>query len=117
MVLVGSNPIWGLATGDGVPIGALQDIWVDSEEDIFLAGYGRAWRKVHDNLSATMLGDSTTTRSIWGSSATNVFAVGSKINHFDGTTWTQQTTDNPYSLFGVWGIAPIVSTLSAIRGQ
>ena len=32
---------------------------------------------------------------VWGSSATNVFAVGGTILHYDGNTWSAQASDAP----------------------
>ncbi len=52
---------------------------------------------------------------VWGSSATNVYAVGStsgssggRILNYNGSTWTSMTTNAPDStkrFFGVWGSA------------
>jgi hypothetical protein len=37
---------------------------------------------------------------VWGSSATDVFAVGDSILHYDGTSWTAQRIS---ALYAVWG--------------
>jgi hypothetical protein len=52
--------------------------------------------------------------SIWGSSPTDLFAVGetagasplSSILHFDGQQWTPQYTSTDARLMGVWGSSP-----------
>jgi hypothetical protein len=46
-----------------------------------------------------------TLSGIWGSSATDVFAVGmsGSILHYDGSTWTTMTNESGYYLYGVWG--------------
>lgn len=58
------------------------------------------WRLTHNGKSDYYLG-------VWGSSPTNVFAVGALgvIRHFDGTTWTTQSSPTGENLFGVWGTA------------
>jgi hypothetical protein len=51
---------------------------------------------------------SGTTRNlsgVWGSSGSNVFAVGDggTILHYDGRTWSAMSSGTTESLFGVWG--------------
>ena len=43
--------------------------------------------------------------SVWGSSATDVFAVGDigTILHYDGNTWSGQASGSTNWLYGVWG--------------
>src|SRR5207249_6269191 len=43
--------------------------------------------------------------AIWGTSGTNVFAVGysGTILHYDGTGWTPQISETTSWLRGVWG--------------
>jgi cysteine-rich repeat protein len=43
--------------------------------------------------------------AVWGSSPTNVYAVGndSTIVHYDGTKWTQVQTSGPIDYSDVWG--------------
>ena len=42
---------------------------------------------------------------VWGSSNSDVFAVGDggTILHYDGSTWTTMNSGTNYSLTGVWG--------------
>jgi hypothetical protein len=44
-------------------------------------------------------------RGVWGSSATDVFAVGDGgcIAHYDGVTWSPMSSGTTNPLFGVWG--------------
>ncbi len=58
------------------------------------------------------LPSSTFLRGIWGSSSTDVFAVGQTgtspnftgtIFHYDGATWTQMAIGTTGRLFGIWG--------------
>ena len=58
------------------------------------------------------LPSSTPLRSIWGSSSTDVFAVGQTgtspnfngtIFHYDGATWTQMAIGTTKPLYGIWG--------------
>lgn len=53
--------------------------------------------------------DGCALRGVWGSSATDIFAVGDRslIYHYDGTSWSKM--ENPakyYHLKSVWGTAP-----------
>ena len=43
--------------------------------------------------------------AIWGSSATDIFAVGDKgtIIHGNGTSWTLMNSGTQVKLLGVWG--------------
>ena len=55
--------------------------------------------------------DSPTTqtlRSIWGASASDVWAVGDvgTILHYDGTRWTAQVSGTTANLGRVWGVSP-----------
>jgi len=45
---------------------------------------------------------------VWGSGASDVFAVGyyddDTMRHYDGTSWSSQTSGTSDTLYGVWGI-------------
>lgn len=45
----------------------------------------------------------TPLRDVWGSSATDVYAVGGGILHFDGSGWSSLGNPARYPLHGVWG--------------
>ena len=46
--------------------------------------------------------------SVWGSSRSDVFAVGSRgvILHFDGSAWSQMNSGTTENVLSVWGAAP-----------
>ncbi len=50
-------------------------------------------------------GTPTTLDAVWGSSSTDVFAVGSGgvISHYDGTAWSTMASGTPEDLRAVWG--------------
>jgi hypothetical protein len=64
------------------------------------------WGTSMENLHSGGRGD--VTRGVWGSSPSDVFAVGKfgRIRHFDGTTWTEMESGTDKFLFGVWGTSP-----------
>jgi hypothetical protein len=49
-----------------------------------------------------------TLRGVWGTSATDVWAVGyhGALKHFNGTTWTNFTSGTTEPLVAVWGTSP-----------
>ncbi|MDH3328700.1 MAG: hypothetical protein OEM01_05650 [Desulfobulbaceae bacterium] len=59
---------------------------------------GRKWSVVFQ-LAGTSL------NSIWGSSGTDIFAVGDSgtVLHFDGKSWNEENTGTSTDLYGVWG--------------
>lgn len=96
-------------------------LWGSSPTDLFLAGFdvqedssgdftvssaiwhydGTTWSPMSVPSGDTVLED------IWGTSPTNVFAVGDDglILHFDGSAWTGSSQTNQ-TLLAVWGSAP-----------
>ena len=46
-------------------------------------------------------------RDVWGTSTTDVYAVGDSgtILHYDGATWNSMTSGTSLLLFGVWGMS------------
>ena len=50
-------------------------------------------------------GTTSSLRGVWGTSATDVYAVGSggKILHFDGTSWSAMSSGTAQDLNSVWG--------------
>jgi hypothetical protein len=59
---------------------------------------GTAWSSVNSVTPNDLHG-------IWGSSATDVYAVGlsGTILHYDGTSWTAEQSGTSNDLYGVWG--------------
>ena len=56
-------------------------------------------------------------RAVWGSSSSDVFAVGwyGAILHYDGSTWSLMESGTDESLFGVWGSS--ASDVFAVGGS
>ncbi|KPA09952.1 F-box associated region domain protein [Candidatus Magnetomorum sp. HK-1] len=46
-----------------------------------------------------------TVQALWGNSATDVYAVGNsgKIYHFDGSSWSEMTSNTTQTLMDIWG--------------
>lgn len=96
----------------------LFSVWGSSASNIFAGGEevdgthggvilhydGTSWSEMtHPPFAANTVED------IWGSSASDVYAVGfGRILHYDGTTWsTSYQSDDPFFLFTcVWGNSP-----------
>jgi len=57
-----------------------------------------SWSKMNSGTRAWLYG-------VWGSSASNVFAVGGKgtILHYDGHTWSKMNSGTTAALSDVWG--------------
>jgi hypothetical protein len=57
---------------------------------------------------------------VWGTSSTNVFAVGESglLLRFDGTGWTEQPLDTVSDLSAVWGSSAnnVFVVSSALKG-
>ena len=101
---------------------APNSVWGSSATDVFVAGFqveetdqepffrsfgtifhfdGASWSRVTLPPGVGVLNE------IWGSSASDVFAVGEDgiIVHFDGSQWTS-TKPTGKGLIGVWGFSP-----------
>ncbi len=88
----------------------LYDIWADSESDIFAVGEHHNGGGIvlhYDGVTWNETAQGNICYGVWGTSASNVFAVGngSQIFHFDGSTWTlmETPTENGYHYEKVWG--------------
>ncbi len=59
---------------------------------------GTSWTEMTSPTSDSLLG-------VWGSSGSNVFAVGENgtILHYNGTSWTEMTVSTSDPLVSVWG--------------
>jgi len=102
-----------------------KDFWGFSENSVFVAGYeqytipgpikakifnynGTDWTEMTSNVEIPVL-----LQGIWGSSPTDVYAVGTdeeqyggsagKILHYDGSNWSVVKEDISYGLYGIWG--------------
>lgn len=104
---------------------SLHDVWGSSAANVWAVGDkgelvrwdGSAWtlhRFDGTAVAPRSLGDFDapasvyTLRGVWGSSATNVFAVGDSgvVLRYNGTTWTRMTTGTLAQLNDVWGSGP-----------
>lgn len=100
----------------------LYDVWGSGASNVWGVGdkgelvrwNGTAWtlsRYDGTSVAAKDLGDfdtparSYSLRGVWGSSASNVFAVGDSgvVLRYNGTTWTRMTTPTTAQLTDVWG--------------
>lgn len=103
-------------------VGWLLNVSGSSSEDIYAWGGepsagtamrfdGQAWSEVALGVDVPLL--------TWGHSfgPTNVTAVGfgGTVVHYDGSSWTVQTTPTTEDLWGVWGASP--SDLWAVGGR
>jgi len=92
-------------------------LWADSPD--FVAIWGLSAKSIFALTSSTVeIYDGSTWRSedlpiqgahdIWGSSASDLFVVGSAgaITHYDGTVWVSMTSPTTRSLEAVWGSSP-----------
>lgn len=69
-----------------------------------MRGSGDTWTRMQTGVM------SETLRSIWGSSESNIYAVGSHgvIVHYDGTAWRRMASGvaPPLNVLSVWGASP-----------
>jgi len=101
----------------------IEDFWAAAEDDIFAVGFERKsppdyaksrifhydgveWTEMENNFKTLLHG-------VWGSSSSDVFAVGPEkyddssddgtIYHYDGESWSVMLDGAPSGLYGVWG--------------
>ncbi len=105
-------------------ITALRSVWTGGPSSAFAVGdscrllsyNGTEWDTIPRPLvSATQVDSNGTTyvtqarithlRGVWGSSPTDVFAVGdsSLVLHFDGSNWSQMAIGDTTNFYAVWG--------------
>lgn len=93
-------------------------MWGSSTTDVH--GVGRRLLR-YNGSSWTVLQSPTTQnmRSVWGSSANTVWAVGDAgaIIRFDGTSWTSASSPTTASIFGVSGSGPTFALAVTSTGQ
>jgi photosystem II stability/assembly factor-like uncharacterized protein len=53
-------------------------------------------------------GTTTDLYGVWGSSPSNVFAVGDSgaMLHYDGSAWSAMSSGTTTDLYGIWGSSP-----------
>jgi hypothetical protein len=80
---------------------ASNDIFIATAASTFLHYNGSTWSPMN-----TPTREAGKTWDIWGTSPTDMYAVGGAVYHYDGTTWVQKTGGPSASLFGIWGGSP-----------
>jgi hypothetical protein len=112
-ILHGDGTRWS-APAPGVPSVFLRAVWGASPTAVFVVGDGgtilrfdgQAW-----TAAAIPSGSASGLAGVWGSSAADVYAVGSNaagqgvILHFDGAAWSLAYS-SPAPLRSVWGSGP-----------
>ena len=92
-----TETLWGIGGTDGNNVFAVGDNAVEGNSSIHHFD-GSKWRKM-ESL------DEFTLRGIWGSSKSNIYAVGvtwpSGILHYDGSKWNQEISG--VELQSIWG--------------
>jgi len=107
--VVSSAKDWAGVVADGDPIRG-RAIWASSSDDIWVIGSsGDGFRHWDGTTWSDVAGPAGTTglNEIWGSSPSNIFAVGDlgSAVHFDGRTWgTQLTPASTGNLRAIWGV-------------
>jgi hypothetical protein len=96
---------WTQSSVNQFSIEAINAVWGSSSSDVWVGGTngpnalqrwnGSSWTSTSDTLD--VLG-------LWGSSSTNVYAVGGKkIQRFDGASWTEVSSGASNPLLSIWG--------------
>jgi Bacterial Ig-like domain/FG-GAP-like repeat/Right handed beta helix region len=82
----------------------LSDVWTSPDGQMFAVGdQGTILRHDGSNWSAMNSGTIGALYGVWGSSASDIYAVGAaQILHYDGVRWTQVYTSG-VNFDGVWG--------------
>ncbi len=93
-----SGLVTGLDDGEATIVATYDGVAGISELTLTGFGIGPTWQPQTSGTSFSLTG-------VWGSSATDVFAVAAlgTILHYDGTAWTQHTTSTTEHLNSVWG--------------
>lgn len=103
----------------------IYDIWGNSSKDVYFVGHssrfdGNMWHYDGNNYTPVMLYQPYELRSVYGFSATDIYAVGSRIIgynpnppptfessqliiHYDGSTWREVNLDDGKSLINIYG--------------
>lgn len=84
----------------------MRGLWAASPDDLFAAGdYGSVVRyRGTDWQQARYSGSSSSSYGgIWGTAATDVWAIGAELAHFDGSSWTAESSPTYVNYMGLWG--------------
>ena len=108
---------WSPAAGSASVLGLFRGIWASSPSDVFAVS-GRCSQvsqeggTVHyDGSTWTWQQSSSCLGAVWGTSASDVWAVGTDLTHYDGTTWSRlgppiRSVDGFWGRTGVGGSGP-----------
>ena len=97
----------GATLAQSMPLPALELVamWAQGPGNVFAVGVGAAAR-----FDGTRWSDSSTgipmgqeLYAVWGSSATDVRAVGAGVYRFNGTAWAAEPAAGSSAYFGIWG--------------
>lgn len=96
---------WTQSTVNQFSFESINTIWGSSANDIWVGGTnGPNALQRWNGTSWTSTSDTLNVLGLWGTSATNVYAVGGKkIQHFNGTSWTELTSNASNPLLSIWG--------------
>jgi hypothetical protein len=97
--------IWGIGTSD---LWLIQGVAPDTSPYFITHGGASSWPGCWGDTTGTHFTFAHPLQAIWGSGASNVWAVGARgaIIHYDGTAWSQVTkSPATLTLHGVWGTA------------
>jgi len=78
----------------------VQHVWAVGDEGVILAtSDGTSWAHQQSGTRFSL-------RGVWGTSATDVYAVGTGgiLLHFDGQTWHKQDSGTSIDLVNIWGV-------------
>ncbi len=98
-------------------------IWCSSATDIYAVGGDiKGWAPTvgrirhFDGSTWTTIRTDHELRGVWGSSPSNIYAVGDygTILHYDGSAWNTVSSGNTQTLYGVWGTS--ASDVFAVGG-
>jgi hypothetical protein len=91
--------IWGTGSSDVFAVGQYFDFYGLPAGDLIEHYGGLIWSIASAQPATT----APNLHSIWGSSSTDVYAVGDIILQYDGLSWTLVETGVPGYFAGVWG--------------
>jgi photosystem II stability/assembly factor-like uncharacterized protein len=99
------NGIWGMPGENSVfVVGAPREDDTQKLRYTIIRFDGRNWSPMETAVVQPGYGQ---LNGVWGTSPTDVFAVGDDgiILHFDGKSWTKMDSGSTSHLYGVWGIS------------
>ena len=105
----GLTGVWGAAPNAVFAVGAAGARFYDGEAWSSMSEVeGSPWWVWGTSVDDVHFQDVAGTRGVWGSSPSDIFAVGraGEIWHYDGASWTEMDSGTDAYLLGVWGSSP-----------